>query len=104
MAGFHVTIVAPTGMLYDGDADMLVAPGESGSFGVLANHAPMISGLQEGVLRIDEGGTTHYFAVGPGLVEVSKAGVSVLADRAEAAGSEDEARAKLTRATDGGQR
>lgn len=100
MPSYHVKIVAPTGTLYDGTAESLVAPGEMGSFGVLANHAPMIAALRAGVLKIDSGGgAITWLTVGPGILEVSEGNVSVLADRAEAAKSEEDAHARLATQT-----
>ena len=95
MPSFHVKIVAPTGTLFDGTAESLVAPGEMGSFGVLANHAPMIAALRAGVLKIDAGGAITWLTVGPGILEVSEGNVSVLADRAEVAKNEEDAHARL---------
>ncbi len=98
MPSFHVKIVAPTGTFYDGTAESLVAPGELGSFGILANHAPMIAALTDGVLKIDAAGAITWLVVGPGVLEVSEGNVSVLADRAEVAKNEEDAHARLAAA------
>lgn len=97
MSAFHVKLVAPTGVLFDGEATSLIAPGELGSFGILARHAPMISALRPGVLKIQTPDATRFYAVTTGILEVSEGQVSILADHAENAATAEEALA-LTRA------
>ena len=50
MALFHLTILSSQRKIFEGDIQSLVAPGEIGYFGVLANHAPFISGLIPGMI------------------------------------------------------
>ena len=93
MASFHLTIVTPVGTRFDGEAEALVAPGEEGSLGILAHHAPMIVGLEPGVLSVNDGSTISWFAMGPGVLEVTIDNVvTVLADTATAADSEQAAK------------
>ena len=93
MAKFNLTILTPQGIVYDKDAESIVAPGESGYFGILANHAPMIAATTSGVLKVTSGGE-KFFAMGPGIVEVSRNNVNILADNAEDAKDEEEAKRK----------
>ena len=90
MADYPLKIMTPEGVVYDGRATSLQAPGEFGYFGILANHAPLVVSLGAGVITAKEGSTTSYFAVGAGVLEVSHEGVLVLADNAEAAASVEE--------------
>lgn len=96
MATFHLTIVTPAATAFDGEAESLVAPGELGSFGILAHHAPMIAGLETGIMTIKSGGTTSYFVTGEGVLEVNLGNeISVLCDHAEPAASLEAAKQAL---------
>ena len=93
MASFHLTIVTPVGAHYDGEAEFLVAPGKEGSLGILAHHAPIIACLQSGVMSVTDSDGVSWFAVGPGVLEVSMGdGVTVLVDRAWPADSKSAAK------------
>jgi F-type H+-transporting ATPase subunit epsilon len=70
-------------LVYQGDADMIVLPGGGGVFGVLPNHAPLLSTLQYGVITVRREGRDEYFTVAGGFVEVQPDQVTVLADAAE---------------------
>jgi F-type H+-transporting ATPase subunit epsilon len=96
MSTFDLTIVTPAGTRFDGPAESLVAPGEAGFFGVLAHHAPMISGLKPGVLKVTTGEGDTFFAVAEGLLEVNMGNsVVVLADEAKPSATAEEAEKKL---------
>ena len=83
---YDLTLVAPDRSVYAGRVQSLVAPGAEGSFGVLANHAPMVAQLAVGELKVvDEPGETHYFALTGGFLEVTWEGVIITADAAEEA-------------------
>lgn len=88
MASFPLTIVTPAGNPYDGTVQALTVPGEEGSLGILAHHAPMIAGLRAGILslRTEETPTPAYYVTGEGVMEVKLDGsVVILADKAESA-------------------
>jgi len=83
----RVTLVSPEGSLFDGDATSLVAPAFDGLVGVLPRHAPFLTLLGTGVLRITHDGTTSRFTVteGGGLLQVVGDGVLVVAERVHVA-------------------
>ena len=81
----RVTLVSPEGSLFDGDASDLVAPAFDGLVGVLPGHAPFLTLLGSGVLRITQAGTTSRFTVANGLLQVVGDGVLVVAERATTA-------------------
>ena len=92
MATYHLTIVTPGGDPFAGDVEALTAPGEEGSFGVLAGHAPMIVGLRKGVLTVTQNQSKSYFVTGEGVLEVKlDRSVVILADDAEQASSLEDA-------------
>ena len=73
---FDVAIVTPEGPAFDGEAHMLVVPGQAGEIGVLARHAPLVATLKAGLTRVHVGGGELVeFATGPGFfkVELDKA-------------------------------
>jgi F-type H+-transporting ATPase subunit epsilon len=75
-------------------ADMVVAPGSEGVVGILPRHAPLLTTLQPGVVRIKHGASEEALAVGGGFLQVARDQVLILADTAERADEVDEARAE----------
>lgn len=65
-----VKITKPDSALYDGEAKLVQLPGTGGLFEVLNNHAPIISSLRQGTLRlIDNEGNEHRFDIRGGVVK-----------------------------------
>lgn len=81
--GFDV--ITPDRLLVSATADMVVAPGGDGDFGVLPGHAPLLTTLRPGVINVHEDGkiTTRIFVVG-GFAEVSDSRLTILAEEAQA--------------------
>lgn len=90
-------IVSQDRMVYEGDADTVVIPGVFGEMGILPNHAPLLSTLGFGVIRVRTGEDEEVFTVAGGLVEVQPEVVTVLADVAENVAEIDVARAQAAR-------
>jgi F-type H+-transporting ATPase subunit epsilon len=83
---FRCEILSPEGSLFEGEAVFLVATAVDGELGVLYNHAPLITALGRGSLRITTpDGTTHRFIADGGFLEVLRNRVTVLTDRVEPA-------------------
>jgi F-type H+-transporting ATPase subunit epsilon len=100
MAGrtFQVDVVTPDRVVLSDTATSLVAPGSEGSFGVLANHSPLLAELAPGELRFRRDSAEEVrLAVGGGFLQVFNNEVSVLADTAERAEEIDVERARLAR-------
>jgi F-type H+-transporting ATPase subunit epsilon len=81
----HVTVISPERALFDGEADAVVAPAFDGLVGILPRHAPFLTLLGEGVLRVHQGkgSATAVFSVAGGFLQVVGETVRVVADRAE---------------------
>jgi F-type H+-transporting ATPase subunit epsilon len=79
-----VEIVTPDRKIFEGEAEGVQVPGSNGSFEVLKNHAPIISNLVAGKVKVREGKENHIFSISGGLVEVSNNNVIILADSVEA--------------------
>lgn len=90
-------IVSQDRMVYEGDADTVVIPGEVGEMGILPNHAPLLSTMGFGVIVVRTGDQEEYFTVAGGLVEVQPDIVTILADVAENVVEIDVARAQAAR-------
>ncbi|MCZ4693439.1 MULTISPECIES: ATP synthase F1 subunit epsilon [Ancylomarina] len=74
-------IVTPEKKMFSGEVDLIQLPGISGSFEILKNHAPIISTLDRGVIKIKTSdGQEVLFEVDGGVVECKKNIVTVLAD------------------------
>jgi len=74
-----VQIITPDKSLYDGKADLVTVPGTSGSIGILNNHAPLVSSLRKGEVKIVLDNKEEFFKIDGGVVEVLKNSVVVLA-------------------------
>jgi len=74
-----VQIITPDKSLYDGKADLVTVPGTSGSIGILNNHAPLVSSLSKGEVKIVLDNKEEFFKIDGGVVEVLKNSVIVLA-------------------------
>ena len=72
-------IITPDTTLYDGKADMVVVPGTDGLIGILNNHAPLVSALASGSVKVKIDDSEKIFEVSGGVVEVLKNKVIVLA-------------------------
>jgi len=93
----HVNIVSAEGEIFDGDADMVFAPAKAGEVGIAPRHAPLITTLKPGSVRVQSGGEEKLFYVTGGILEVQPHLVTVLADSALHAGQLDEAEALAAR-------
>src|SRR5438309_2282844 len=93
----HVEVVTAERELYSGEADMVSAPGSEGRLGILPRHAPLLTTLAPGALRITLQGAEEDLFVSGGFLEVSNNSVAVLADAAEHADEIDQARAEEAR-------
>ena len=93
----HVTIVTAERTVYDGEAEMVNAPGSEGQLGILPRHAPLLTLLKVGELRVRHGGGDEGFYIGGGFLEVNRNVVTVLADDAERASNIDESKAEEAR-------
>ncbi|HYF03885.1 MAG TPA: ATP synthase F1 subunit epsilon [Patescibacteria group bacterium] len=89
-----VEIVTPQQVEYSGRAESITVPGTEGPFQVLYNHAPIISSLEIGMIKIvDEHGMDKVFATSGGFAEVSHNKVSVIVESIEDASAIDVNRA-----------
>src|SRR5438445_4208754 len=84
MATFHFDLVSPEKLLFSGEVDQVDVPGTEGDFGVLAGHAPTVSALRPGIMRVMVNSQTQNMIVLGGFAEVSSDGkLTVLADLAD---------------------
>src|SRR5262245_51029821 len=90
-------VTAERQLLADDDVDMVVAPGIEGVVGILPRHAPLLTTLQPGPIRIKRRGTEETLVVGGGFLQVARDRVLILADTAERADELDAARAEAAR-------
>ncbi len=76
-------IVSQDRLVFEGDVDIVVLPGTDGEMGILEKHAPLLSTLNMGVIRVRQDDNEEVFTVTGGVVEVQPDIVTVLADAAE---------------------
>jgi F-type H+-transporting ATPase subunit epsilon len=79
----HFSLVTQDRLLYDGPADIVVVPGSEGEMGILPHHAPLLSSLSYGVVRLRHAGAEQAFVIAGGILEVQPDRVTVLADVGE---------------------
>jgi F-type H+-transporting ATPase subunit epsilon len=90
----HVDIVSAEGQIFSGEATMLFVPGSQGELGIYPRHAPLLTKLKPGEVRVQsEGQEEQVFYVGGGALEIQPHLVTVLADTAARAKDLDEAAA-----------
>ena len=94
MSGIRLDIVTAEQSVYSEEVDVVVAPGVEGQLGILPHHAPLMTTLQAGELRVRRGGEEFSMAISGGFLEVRPDRVIVLADAAERAEEIDLARAE----------
>ena len=76
-------IVSQDKTVFQGDVDIVILPGVVGEMGILPHHAPVLTILKYGVIKIRQNGKEELFAVAGGMAEVQPDIVTVLADAAE---------------------
>ena len=94
MSSIRLDIVTAERVVYSEDVDVVVAPGIEGQLGILPHHAPLMTILQAGELRVRKGEEEFFLAISGGFLEVRPDRVIVLADAAERAEEIDIVRAE----------
>ncbi len=95
MSTIHVDVVSAEASIYDGPADFVALPGESGELGIFPGHTPLITRIRPGAVRIKVPGQSEeeFVFVAGGILEIQPNRVTVLADTAIRGKDLDEARA-----------
>ncbi len=91
-------IIAPDKIVWDQEVDEVILPSQSGQLGILSNHAPLLTGLNIGVLQIRMGNQSARIAIDRGFAEVENNEVTVLVNRAERGDQIDIEKARAARA------
>jgi F-type H+-transporting ATPase subunit epsilon len=90
----HVDVVSAEASIFSGEAEFVVLPGESGELGIYPRHAPLITRIKPGAVRIrKEGGEEELIFVAGGILEIQPRVITVLADTAIRGHDLDEAKA-----------
>ena len=75
-------VITPERVIYDGEADMVIARIADGDIGVLVDHQPIVSTVEVGAVRINEDDERHVFATSDGFFKVSENLVQILVEEA----------------------
>ncbi|MGY6631621.1 MAG: F0F1 ATP synthase subunit epsilon [Wenzhouxiangella sp.] len=90
----HCDIVSAEAEIFSGEAKMVIVPGEQGDLGIAPRHAPLLTRLRPGQVRvIRPDGEEEFYFISGGMLEIQPHVVSVLSDTAQRAGDLDEAAA-----------
>ena len=97
----NVRVITPDRVVYDAKADELILPSSTGQLGILTNHAPLLTALDIGVMRLKAAGKWVSIVLLEGFAEVEKNKVTILCDGAEEASLIDatSAQTELEKAT-----
>ena len=90
-------IVSQDRTVYEGDVDIIVLPGTDGEMGILPHHAPLLTTLKYGFIKVRQKGQEEIFAVSGGVAEIQPQIVTILADAAEHIDEIDESRAEFAK-------
>lgn len=82
----HVSVISPEASLYEGDATSVVVPAFDGEVGILTGHAPMMTLLGKGELRVEGGGGARKFTIEGGFLQVVNDQVRVVTERGSSLG------------------
>ena len=93
----RLDIVTPERLAYSDDVDEVIAPGSQGELGILPHHAPLLTTLGLGELRIRKGGGEESFAIAGGFLQVRPDRAVVMAETADMASEIDLQRAQAAR-------
>ncbi len=92
---YPVELITPEGPAYADEAQMVIVPGAAGQLGILANHAPLVSLVDAGEVRItDAGGAVHRFATSAGFLQVRENRALLLVGEAVGSDAIDAAEAR----------
>lgn len=80
MSTFQAQILTPNGSLFEGEVSGVQMPGSMGSFEVKANHAPIVSALEEGTVLVRKADGDVNYNISGGFVEVAKNKLTLLAE------------------------
>jgi len=94
---FTLEIITPEKVVVDEEVEAVVMPASGGYLGILANHAPIVGGLEIGVIKYIQEGKAHWVACNMGVFEMSGNRLRVLADTAERGEDIDVIRAQQAR-------
>ena len=95
MSSIQCNIVSPEGELFSGEVEMLTADGGSGEIAITPRHAPLLTNLKPGPVKLVlEGGEEEVFFASGGFLEVQPGVITLLTDVAERANDIDEAEAE----------
>jgi F-type H+-transporting ATPase subunit epsilon len=93
-ATIQVDVVSAEASVFSGEAEFVVLPGESGELGIYPRHAPLITRIRPGAVRIQKpGGEEELIFVAGGILEIQPRVITVLADTAIRGHDLDEAKA-----------
>lgn len=77
----YLEIITPDKKVFEGEVNLVQIPGSKGSFAILKNHAPIISTLEKGIIKVeDASGKVYEFNVGGGVIENSANKIIVLVE------------------------
>lgn len=94
MPTFEVSLVCPEAQVFVGEAEQVDLPGAEGDLGVLAGHAPIVTALRPGLVKVIAQGRNEQFVILGGIAEFSASSLNILADSAGPIGEFDVAELK----------
>src|SRR5687767_14767772 len=94
MSRLHVALVTPQREIVRGEVDQVTAPSVKGEVGILPDHLPLLTDMEEGAVGLFKDGKVDRYAVSGGFIEVERNTVTILAETAERSDEIDVQRAR----------
>lgn len=90
-----ISVVSPSGIIFEGDARYVVVSGNNGQLGILKNHVPVVVPITRGFVKVEQEGTTTYVVIANGVLEQSDNVITVIAQEATLGTDYEDASNKL---------
>lgn len=90
-----ISVVSPSGIIFEGDARYVVVSGNNGQLGILKNHVPVVVPITRGFVKVEQEETTTYVVIANGVLEQSDNVITVIAQEASLGADYEAASNKL---------
>lgn len=90
-----ISVVSPSGIIFEGDARYVVVSGNNGQLGILKNHVPVVVPITRGFVKVEQEETTTYVVIANGVLEQSDNVITVIAQEATLGADYEDASNKL---------
>jgi F-type H+-transporting ATPase subunit epsilon len=91
----RISVVSPSGIIFEGEARYIVVSGDNGQLGILKNHVPVVVPITKGFVKVEQDETTTFIVIANGVLEQSDNMVTVISQEATIGADYEDANSKL---------